>query len=176
MTTILRPPRRSHLSPRLVRHPHLSRLGAGLMVLGGAGLVHSLWGVAVDLPLLIVGAGGLVWALASRHATRMVAGIVLVAVALFALLDDHGVFTSLTDALTLLALVAAVVLAHGLPVRWRDSWPLVPAGVLVLIAAFVVIRLAAAWAATPWLPSAPLLVLLAGLALLTWNTRGGSAP
>src|ERR687888_655586 len=78
------------------------------------------------------------------HLSRLGAGLVLVAVALFALLDDHRVFTGLGDALTLLALAALAVLAHGLPVPWRDAWPLVPAGVLVLLAAFALIRLAAA--------------------------------
>ena len=160
----------------LWRRAHLSRLGAGLVVVGGAGTAHALWGLAVDLPLLVVGAAGLLWALATRRPAHLLAGIVLVAVPLFALLDDHGVFTGLADALTLLALAAVVLLAHGLPVPWRDAWPLVPAGVLLLLAAFAVIRLAAAWAAAPWAPAAPLLVALAGLALLVWDARGGRAP
>lgn len=175
MTTTVR--RRPIPAPRsVVRRRHLSRLGAGLAMLGGAGLAHSIWGMAIDLPLLGAGAIGLTWALATRHAGQMVAGMVVFAVALFALLDDHGVFSGAADALTLLALAAAVLLAHGLPVLRRDAWPLVPAGVLVLMAAFVAIRLAAAWAATPWTPMAPLLVLMAGLALLIWDVRGGRAP
>jgi hypothetical protein len=166
-------------APRAVmlwRRAHLSRLGAGLVIVGGAGVAHALWGVAVDLPLLVVGASGLLWALATRQPAHLLAAIVLVAVALFALLDDHGVFTGLSDALTLLVLAVLAVLAHGLPVLWREAWPLVPAGVLVLLAAFVLIRLAAAWAAAPWTPAAPLLVALAGLTLLVWDARGGRAP
>jgi hypothetical protein len=159
----------------LRRRAHPSRLGAGLVVVGGAGTAHALWGLAVDLPLLVVGAAGLLWALATRRPAHLLAGIVLVAVALFALLDDHGVFTGLGDALTLLVLAALAVLAHGLPVLWRDAWPLVPAGVLALLAAFAMIWLAAVWAA-PWAPAAPLLVALAGLALLAWDARGGRAP
>jgi hypothetical protein len=173
-TTPRRPP-----APRAAaqwRRAHLSRLGAGLVVVGGAGVAHALRGLAVDLPLLVVGAAGLLWALASRRPAHLLAGIVLVAVALFALLDDHGVFTGLGDALTLLALAAIAVLAHGLPVLWRDAWPLVPAGVLVLLAAFAMIRMAAVWAAAPWAPAAPLLVALVGLALLAWDARGGRAP
>jgi hypothetical protein len=175
MTTTPRRPPAPHAAT-LWRRAHLSCLGAGLLVVGGAGTAHALWGLAVDLPLLVVGAAGLFWALATRRPAHLLAAIVLVAVALFALLDDHGVFTGLGDALVLLALAAVVLLAHGLPVLWRDAWPLVPAGVLVLLAAFAMIRMAAAWAAAPWAPAAPLLVALAGLALLVWDARGGSAP
>src|SRR5438128_4961181 len=105
MTTI---PRRPPTLPTLalMRRPHLSRLGAGLLLVGGAGVAHALWGLAVDLPLLVVGAASLLWALVTRRPAHQLAAIVLVAVALFALLDDHGVFTGLADALTLLALAA----------------------------------------------------------------------
>src|SRR5919205_583032 len=161
-TTQRRPP--APPAATLRRRAHLSRLGTGLVVVGGAGTGHALWGLAVDLPLLVVGAAGLFWALATHRPAHLLAGIVLVAVALFALLDDHRVFTGLGDALALLALAALAVLAHGLPVLWREAWPLVPAGVLVLLAAFALIRLAAVWAAAPWAPVAPLLVALAGLA------------
>jgi hypothetical protein len=172
------PARRPPLPPttQLAHRAHLSRLGTGLLLVGGAGTAHALWGLAIDLPLLVAGAAGLLWALATRRPAHLLAGIVLVAVALFALLDDHGVFTGLADALTLLALAAVVVLAHGLPLLRRDAWPLVPAGVLALLAALVMVRLAAVWAAAPWAPIAPLLVALAGVALLVWDARGGRAP
>src|SRR5437773_8655134 len=110
MTT---PPRRPPAPPAAARwrRAHLSRLGTGLLLVGAAGTAHALWGLAVDLPLLVAGAAGLHWALATRRPAHLLAGIVLVAVALFALLDDHGAFTGLADALTLLALAAAAVLA-----------------------------------------------------------------
>jgi hypothetical protein len=92
-TTPRRPPAPPDAARR--RRAHLSRLGAGLVVVGGAGVAHTLWGLAVDLPLLVVGAAGLLWALATRRPAHLLAAIVLVAVALFALLDDHGVFTGL---------------------------------------------------------------------------------
>src|SRR5207244_2635251 len=60
---------------------------------GGAGVAHALRGVAVDLPLLVGGVAGLLWALVTRRPAHLLAGIVLVAVALFALLDDHGILT-----------------------------------------------------------------------------------
>jgi hypothetical protein len=41
-------------------HPHLSRLGVGLLVIGAAEVVHHLWGLTVDVPLLIAGGVGLV--------------------------------------------------------------------------------------------------------------------
>jgi hypothetical protein len=166
--------RRDHA--RLGPQAHLSRLGAGLLIVGGAGAMHLLWGVAVDVPMLLVGAGGLVWALWARHESGLLAGIVLLAVALFALLDDHRVFTGVADALTLLALAAALVLARGWPVARSGAWPFVPAGALVLLAAFSVVRLAAAWLALPWAAVATLLVLLCGLGLLLWDARGGHVP
>jgi hypothetical protein len=96
-------------------------------------------------------------------------------VALFALLDDHGAFTGPADGLTLLALATLAVLAHGLPVLRRDVWPIVPAGALALMAAFVVVRLAAVGAGAPWDHGAPVLVAVVGLALLGWDAYGGRA-
>ncbi len=170
------PIRRAPDRPAISPHPHISRLGAGLTALGGAGVVHAIWGMCVDPLLLAVGIFGLVWALWARHTTGMLAGTVLVAMALFALLDDHGTFTGAADALTLLALAAIVVLAHGLPVLRGDAWPLLPAGVLAFLAAFALTRLVVIWAGVPWTYLASACVLAAGLALLAWDARGGRAP
>jgi hypothetical protein len=152
-------------------HPHLSRLGVGLLVIGTTEVTHHLWGLAVDLPLLIAGGVGLAWALVARHAQGMVAGIVLLAVALFALLDDKQVFGHPQDAMALATLAGLLVIAHGIPASWRDAWPIVPAGVLLLIGVFALIRLA-----TPWSWGGPVLVLLVGLTFLAWDGRGGHVP
>jgi hypothetical protein len=152
-------------------HPHLSRLGVGLLVIGAAEVVHHLWGLAVDVPLLIAGGVGLVWAIAARHAHGMVAGIVLLAVALFALLDDRQVFSHPQDAITLVVLASLLLMAHGLPASWRDSWPIVPAGALLLVGVFALVRLAA-----PWTSGTPVLAMLAGLTLIGWDSRGGTIP
>jgi hypothetical protein len=160
----------------LVNHPHLSRLGTGLVVLGAADLSHHLWGADVDWFLLSVGAVGALWAVVAKNVAAMVAGIVLLAVGFFAVLDDHAAFTRAEDVWVLLILSILVLLTTGLPESWRAAWPLVPVGALVLIALLALLRLAAAWAGAPWSIGAPILVSLLGAALLLLDVHGGRVP
>jgi len=160
----------------LVHHPHLSRLGAGLATLGAADLIHHLWGADVDPVLLAIGGAGALWAVFARRPTTMLAGIVLFAVGFFTVLDDHAIFTRADDALGLLLLAALILLMPGLPVSWRTAWPIVLAGMLLLVALFALLQLAAAWAAAPWPIGAPILVAVLGAALLVWDAHGGHVP
>lgn len=154
----------------------LSRLGLGLLVLGVADLIHHLSGADVDPLLLTIGGGGALWAARARRGATMLAGIVLAAVGLFAVLNDHAVFTRAEYALLLLVLAALILLMSSLPGSWRDPWLVAQAGVLLLVAVFALLGFAAALAAAPWAVGAPILVTVLGAALLLWNARGGTMP
>ncbi|HVC80284.1 MAG TPA: hypothetical protein VNL35_07280 [Chloroflexota bacterium] len=160
----------------LVHHPHLSRLGMGLLALGAADLTHHLWGADTDPLLLALGGAGALWAIFAKRITATLAGIVLFAVGFFAVLDDHAAFTRAEDTLVLLILAGLILLVPGLPMTWRTPWPLVPAGALVLVTLFALLRLVAVWAAAPWSVGASILVAVLGGALLLWDMHGGHVP
>ncbi len=150
---------------------HLDRLGLGFIALGIANLTHHLWGANVDLFQLTIGGIGALWAVRAGLGAMRLACIVLAAVGFFAVLDDHAVFTSMEYTLILLLVAVLMLILSGGRAGRGDPWPLVQAGILLLVAAFALLRFAADRAAAPWAVGSPILVIVLGATLLLWGTR-----
>lgn len=162
----------SALSRPLARHPR-RWLGTGLGIIGAVGVLHVAWGTPIDAVAAIVGAAGWLWAAAARHADAITAGILLCAIALFALLDDRGLLLTQEFLVTLFLLAAVIALVIGLPTRWAMAWPVAPAVVLALVGLAGGVRIVAHWSGLPWQPLAPIAVALVGATLILGDYISG---